>query len=45
MTRLRPAGNRRRGSQMIYGEWLREKGEGLHHLDYDIGDMEEWIDY
>lgn len=29
----------------IYGEWLREKGEGLHHLGYDIENMEEWIDY
>ena len=31
--------------ETIYGEWLREKGEGLHHLGYDIEDMEEWIDY
>ncbi len=29
----------------IYGDWLREKGEGLHHLGYDIEDMEKWIDY
>jgi hypothetical protein len=29
----------------IYGEWLREKGEGLHHLGYDIEGMEEWIAY
>jgi catechol 2,3-dioxygenase-like lactoylglutathione lyase family enzyme len=27
----------------IYGEWLREKGEGLHHLGYDIDDIEKWI--
>ena len=31
--------------ETIYGEWLAEKGEGLHHLGYDIEDMEEWIDY
>jgi len=31
--------------ETIYGEWLREKGEGLHHLGYDIEDMEEWIDH
>jgi hypothetical protein len=29
----------------IYGEWLGEKGEGLHHLGYDIENIEEWIDY
>ncbi len=29
----------------IYDEWLKEKGEGLHHLGYDIECMEEWIDY
>lgn len=29
----------------IYGEWLMERGEGLHHLGYDIEDIEEWIDY
>ena len=29
----------------IYGEWLRGKGEGLHHLGYDIEDLEEWINY
>jgi len=29
----------------IYGEWLREKGEGLHHLGYDIENIEEWINY
>lgn len=31
--------------ETIYGEWLAEKGEGLHHLGYDIENMEEWIDY
>jgi hypothetical protein len=29
----------------IYDEWLKEKGEGLHHLGYDIDNIEEWIDY
>jgi len=29
----------------IYGEWLMERGEGLHHLGYDIEDIEEWIDH
>jgi hypothetical protein len=31
--------------ETIYGEWLAEKGEGLHHLGYDIEDMEKWIDH
>ncbi len=31
--------------ETIYGQWLREKGEGLHHLGYDIENMEEWIAY
>jgi methylmalonyl-CoA/ethylmalonyl-CoA epimerase len=29
----------------IYDEWLVEKGEGLHHLGYDIENIEEWINY
>ena len=29
----------------IYDEWLKEKGEGLHHLGYDVDNIEEWIDY
>lgn len=29
----------------IYGEWLKEKGEGLHHLGYDIEDIGKWINY
>jgi len=29
----------------IYAAWLKEKGEGLHHLGYDIEDIEEWINY
>ncbi|MFB0506305.1 MAG: VOC family protein [Thermodesulfobacteriota bacterium] len=29
----------------IYDEWLKEKGEGIHHLGYDIDNIEEWIDY
>lgn len=29
----------------IYTEWLEEKGEGLHHLGYDIENVEEWINY
>lgn len=29
----------------IYEEWLRNKGEGLHHLGYDIENIEEWINY
>ncbi len=28
-----------------YEEWLREKGEGLHHLGYDVEDIEEWVRY
>ena len=31
--------------ETIYGEWLRDKGEGLHHLGYDIDNIEEWINY
>ena len=29
----------------IYGEWLRSKGSGLHHLGYDVENLEEWISY
>ncbi len=29
----------------IYEEWLKERGEGLHHLGYDIENIEEWIAY
>lgn len=28
-----------------YAEWLKEKGEGLHHLAYDIENIEEWIEH
>ena len=27
----------------LYDECLETKGEGLHHLGYDIEDLEEWI--
>jgi methylmalonyl-CoA/ethylmalonyl-CoA epimerase len=27
----------------LFSEWLREKGEGLHHLGYDIQNIDEWL--
>lgn len=29
----------------VYEEWLREKGEGLHHLAFEIEDTEAWVEY
>jgi hypothetical protein len=29
----------------IYEEWLKDKGEGLHHLGYDIENIQEWVNY
>lgn len=29
----------------IYDEWLREKGEGLHHLAFEIEDIEGWVNH
>ena len=29
----------------IYDEWLEEKGEGLHHLAFEIDDTEKWIEH
>jgi methylmalonyl-CoA/ethylmalonyl-CoA epimerase len=34
-----------REGDTIYDEWIRERGEGLHHLAYEIENIEAWIEY
>lgn len=29
----------------IYEEWLKEKGEGLHHLAFAVENTEAWVEY
>ena len=29
----------------IYDEWIVEKGEGLHHMAFEVEDTEAWIEY
>ena len=29
----------------IYNEWLEEKGEGLHHLAFEVDDTEKWVEH
>ena len=27
----------------LYGDFIQEHGEGIHHLGYEVSDLEEWI--
>lgn len=31
------------GDNEVYDEWIREKGEGLHHIAFRVPDTNEWL--